>query len=183
MTSPVPPIVQHRLCAREGCPNRYDPHSAEHGGWVPARFCSAECHKASKPVPEPKPRAKLRPSVTKPPRRPISAASKEQTAKRNSGASIVSGATEGLDMAHICPRSMGGCDHPDCVVPLTREEHRRLDNPASNEEPLDLLPYLIDGERHEEMCHALWHYRLDLVALLERVTNTKWQPVEKRRAA
>jgi len=26
--------------------------------------------------------------------------------------------TKGITPAHLTPRSLGGCDHPDCVVPL-----------------------------------------------------------------
>jgi hypothetical protein len=40
------------------------------------------------------------------------------------------------------PRSLGGCDEPDCVVPLCRVHHRRYDRGQ-----LDLLPYLEPGIR------------------------------------
>jgi HNH endonuclease len=41
------------------------------------------------------------------------------------------------DPAHLVPRSPGGCDHPDCVVPLCRTHHRRYDRGQ-----LDLLSHL-----------------------------------------
>ncbi len=111
-----------------------------------------------------------------PKRRPVSPASTAQRAKRT--ASIVSGETRGLDPAHICPRSLGGCDHPDCVVPLTRAEHRAFDeaDPRTGKR-LDLLPYLVAHGCHAELAHALEHYRCDLIALLERVTGEAWRPV------
>lgn len=104
-------------------------------------------------------------------RKPVSAASPEQRAKRVAGASIVSGATEHLDAAHLCSRSLGGCDDADCTVPLTRAEHRAFDGGG-----LDLLPYLVP-DHVDEIAHALHHYRGDLPALLERLTGVKWAPV------
>ncbi len=122
------------------------------------------------------PGAPLERKPTTPKRRPISPASTAQRAKRT--ASIVSGETRGLDPAHICPRSLGGCDHPDCVVPLTRAEHRAFDeaDPRTGKR-LDLLPYLVAHGCHAELAHALEHYRCDLPALLERVTGEAWRPV------
>ena len=38
---------------------------------------------------------------------------------------------------HLVPRSLGGCDHPDCAVPLCRVHHRLYDRGQ-----LDLLSYL-----------------------------------------
>jgi hypothetical protein len=32
-----------------------------------------------------------------------------------------------VDPAHIVPRKHGGCDHPDCVIPLCRPCHRAYD--------------------------------------------------------
>jgi hypothetical protein len=75
-----------------------------------------------------------------------------------------------VDPAHLWPRSLGGCDHPDCVVPLDRRCHRAYDRGE-----LDLLPYLEPGYR-VELAHALEH--LSLVALLRRVTGTRWTPCE-----
>jgi hypothetical protein len=77
------------------------------------------------------------------------------------------------------PRSLGGCDHPDCVVPLCRSCHRAYDRGE-----LDLLPYLEPGFR-AELAHGLLH--LGLLRLLGRVTSARWMTAEggeeSRRAA
>jgi hypothetical protein len=182
MSAPIQPSLRLRLCAREGCPNRYDTLYWTHP-W-PKAYCSAECHRDVKraEAPAPKPRMRIVTRVTEAPRRPISAGSREQVAKRNAGASIVSGQTRGLHAAHICPRALGGCDDPDCTVPLTQAEHRAFDEPDPRTgKRLDLLPYLVAHGCHAELSHALWHYRLDLVALLERVTGEKWEPQSSKR--
>ena len=44
-------------------------------------------------------------------------ASDAQRAKIVGGACVVCLQTKGLTPAHLAPRSLGGCDHPDCVVP------------------------------------------------------------------
>src|SRR5262245_34760278 len=93
----------------------------------------------------------LRRTSTPKPRRAISEASPAQRAKVANAVSIVS--SQGpCDPAHLWPRGRGGCDHPDCVVPLTREEHAAFD-----EGRLDLLPYLIDPTRGawEELAHMI----------------------------
>jgi hypothetical protein len=41
---------------------------------------------------------------------------------------------------NVVPRSLGGCDHPDCIVPLDRRCHRAYDRGE-----LDLLPHLEPG--------------------------------------
>ena len=157
-----------RECARPGCETRYDDLGWQHP-WS-KRFCSAECARGKRAAIQTK-------------RKPVSVASKEQAAKRNAGVSIVSGASEGLHAAHVCSRAMGGCDAPECVVALTAEEHRRYDNPGPHERQLDLLPYLVAHQMHDELAHALMHYRCDLVALLERLTGSRWVPVERDREA
>jgi len=73
-----------------------------------------------------------------------------------------------VDPAHLVPRSPGGCDHPDCVVPLCRCCHRAYDRGE-----LDLLPNLEPCFR-AELAHALTH--LSLVAVLRRVTGVRWAP-------
>ena len=151
-----------RECARPGCETRYDDLDWQHA-WS-KRFCSAECARGKR-------------SAIQTKRKPVSVASKEQAAKRRAGVSIVSGAREGLDAAHLCPRGLGGCDHEDCTVPLTREEHRAFDAGE-----LDLLRYLVPGHV-DEIAHALQHYRGDVPALLERLTGSRWVPVERDREA
>jgi hypothetical protein len=73
-----------------------------------------------------------------------------------------------VDPAHLVPRSLGGCDHPDCVVPLCRPCHRAYDRGA-----LDVLPQL-EPRFRTELAHALTH--LSLVGVLRRVTGVRWAP-------
>ena len=75
-----------------------------------------------------------------------------------------------MDPAHLVPRTLGGCDHPECVVPLCRRCHRAFDR-----RELDLLPHLEPGCRLE-LAHALSH--VPLVRLIERVTGLRWRPVD-----
>lgn len=159
----IPRTTRSRLCARDGCPVRFDDLNWENP-W-PRKYCSQECARGKRPTIQTR-------------RKPVSVASREQRAKRQAGVSIVSGAREGLDAAHLCPRGLGGCDDADCTVSLTRAEHRAFDAGE-----LDLLPYLVAHQMHDELAHALAHYRCDLVALLERLTGRKWVPADERRAA
>jgi hypothetical protein len=80
-----------------------------------------------------------------------------------------------VDPAHLVPRSLGGCDHPDCVVPLDRCCHRAYDRGE-----LDLLPHLEPSFR-AEVAHALRH--LPLLGVLQRVTGQRWLPVDGHRRA
>jgi hypothetical protein len=66
------------------------------------------------------------------------------------------------------PRSLGGCDEPDCVVPLCRPHHRAYDRGG-----LDLLPHL-EPRHRAELAHALEH--LPLIGVLRRVTGRRWAP-------
>ena len=72
------------------------------------------------------------------------------------------------------PRSLGGCDQPDCVVPLCRAYHRRYDRGE-----LDLLARL-EPRYRAELAHGLLH--LGLLALLRRVTGMRWAAAERRGA-
>lgn len=92
------------------------------------------------------------------------AASKEQRAKVTAEGCRLHGRFCGqADPAHVVPRSLGGCDHPDCVVPLCREMHRRYDS-----RQMDLLPYLSKAEQ----AHAVGH--LGVLRALNRITNVDW---------
>lgn len=73
-----------------------------------------------------------------------------------------------VDPAHVVSRARGGCDHPDCVIPLCRAHHRAFD-----QRRLDLLAHLEPGCR-AELAHALQH--LSLMGLLQRVTACRWVP-------
>lgn len=117
---------------------------------------------------------------SRPKRKPISPASPKQRAKIAEEVSIVSG-REGCDPAHLWARGAGGCDHPDCVVPLTREEHRAYDDGK-----LDILPFLIRDGRIPELQHALEHANGSLTRLLHRVTGERHWPeseIERRAKA
>jgi hypothetical protein len=73
-----------------------------------------------------------------------------------------------VDPAHLVPRSLGGCDHPDCVVPLCRPHHRAYDRGQ-----LDLLSHL-EPRHRPELAHGLLH--LGLMALLRCVAACRWAP-------
>jgi hypothetical protein len=73
-----------------------------------------------------------------------------------------------VDPAHLVPRSLGGCDEPDCFVPLCRRCHRAYDRGE-----LDLLPHLEPNCR-AELGHGLTH--LPLLGVLRRVTGIRWVP-------
>ncbi len=70
------------------------------------------------------------------------------------------------DPAHVTPRSLGGCDAAECVIPLCRVCHWGLD-----ENRMDVLPLLT----REEQGHAAAH--LGLIGALERSTGERWAPV------
>lgn len=107
-------------------------------------------------------------------RRPVSPASTAQRAKVREALSIVSG-QPGCDPAHLWPRSLGGCDDPLCVVPLTRAEHDAYDNGD-----LDLTPHLIREGCVAELQHALTHTHGSLLRLLERVSGQQWTTKENQ---
>lgn len=77
-----------------------------------------------------------------------------------------------VDPAHLCPRAMGGCTHPACVICLCRKDHEAYDAGR-----LDLLPYF--EAFRVEFQHALEH--LAPLRLLHVVTGVRWAP--ERQAA
>jgi hypothetical protein len=95
----------------------------------------------------------------------VSLASPAQRAKVAGRACLVCGGRP-VDAAHLVPRSLGGCDEPECVVPLDRRCHRAYDRGE-----LDLLPYL-EPRCRAELAHGLLH--LGLLGLLGRVSGTRW---------
>jgi predicted restriction endonuclease len=97
----------------------------------------------------------------------IAPASEEQRAKVAGQRCLVCGG-RAVDPAHLVPRSLGGSDHPDCVVPLCRIHHRLYDRGE-----LDLLPCL-EPHYRAELAHGLRH--IGLLALLRRVSGSRWAP-------
>jgi hypothetical protein len=78
---------------------------------------------------------------------------------------LVCGSVARVDPAHLIPRSLGGCDEPDCVVPLCRTHHRVYDAGA-----LDLLPFL-EPRWRAELAHAVQH--VGLLGAIRRVTGRR----------
>jgi hypothetical protein len=97
----------------------------------------------------------------------IAPASEEQRAKVAGQRCLVCGGHP-VDPAHLVPRSLGGCDQPDCVSALCRRCHRAYDRSE-----LDLLPHL-EPRFRAELAHGLGH--VGLVALLQRVSGVRWRP-------
>jgi HNH endonuclease len=86
-------------------------------------------------------------------RSPFSPASRAQRDKVRAPACLVCGARL-VDPAHLVPRSLGGCDDPDCVLPLCRSHHRMYDRGE-----LDLLAAL-ERRFRCELAHGLLHVGL-----------------------
>ena len=84
-----------------------------------------------------------------------------QRAKIVGSACVVCLQTKGLTPAHLAPRSLGGCDHPDCVVPLCWMHHRAYDTGR-----LELLPHL-EPRWRAEVAHAVMH--LGLIGAVRRL--------------
>jgi hypothetical protein len=82
------------------------------------------------------------------------AASEAQRAKMLGAACVVCLQTKGITPAHLAARSLGGCDDPDCVVPLCWMHHRAYDTGR-----LELLPYL-EPRWRAEVAHAVLHLGL-----------------------
>jgi len=62
---------------------------------------------------------------------------------------------------HVAPRSLGGCDHRDCVVALCWTHHRAYDTGG-----LELLPHL-EPQWRAEVAHAVSH--LGLIGAVRRL--------------
>jgi hypothetical protein len=88
-------------------------------------------------------------------------ASEAQRGKIVGGACVVCLQTKGITPAHLAPRSLGGCDHPDCVVPLCWTHHRAYDTGR-----LELLPHL-EPQCRAEIAHAVSH--LGLIGTVRRL--------------
>ena len=73
-----------------------------------------------------------------------------------------------VDPAHVVPRRLGGCDSPDCVVPLCRAHHRSYDAGL-----LALAPYLVSAVERE-LRHALTHVGAELETALWNGWPAPW---------
>jgi hypothetical protein len=93
------------------------------------------------------------------------AASEEQREKIIGRWCVVCQLTKGITPAHLTPRSLGGCDHADCVVPLCWMHHRAYDSGG-----LDLLPYL-EPHWRAEIAHAVLH--LGLIGAYRRLAKRR----------
>lgn len=84
--------------------------------------------------------------------KPVSPASSEQRTKVDGRLCVNCGDPGPCDPAHLCSRAQGGCDHPDCVVPLCRACHRAFD-----EGHVDLEPVLALDAFAAERSHMAGH--------------------------
>jgi hypothetical protein len=98
-------------------------------------------------------------------RRALAPASAAQRAAVRDTPCIVCGARTTIDPAHLVPRTMGGCEHPLCVVALCRTHHRAYDRGR-----LDLVPYL-EPRYRAHVAHAVSH--LGLVGALRRLSGAR----------
>jgi hypothetical protein len=87
-------------------------------------------------------------------RKAISPASPEQRRKVFDSRCINCGGL-GCDPAHLTSRAQGGCNHPDCVVPLCRACHTAFDNGT-----IDLEPIIALREHRLEASHMATHNSL-----------------------
>jgi predicted restriction endonuclease len=92
-------------------------------------------------------------------------ASPAQRAKVAGLRCLVCGIATRIDPAHLVPRSLGGCDAADCVVPLCRAHHRAYDQGR-----LDLVAHL-EPHWRPEVAHAVCH--LGLVRTLRRLSGRR----------
>jgi hypothetical protein len=96
---------------------------------------------------------------------PIAECSREQREKVAGALSIISGVGP-VDPVHLWDKRLGGCDSADCVVPLTRREHREYE-----EKELDILGALVAGGYFAELGHVITEHRVSPTVLVERLTG------------
>jgi hypothetical protein len=76
-----------------------------------------------------------------------------------------------VDPAHLIPRRWVKCEHPEGVIPLCRECHRRYDD-----EHLDILARLEDTGYHAEMGHFITEHKMNPLTLLRYVGGGEYVP-------
>lgn len=95
------------------------------------------------------------------------AASKSQRDKVRGRSCIYCGAENvSIDPAHVWPRSLGGCDEPECVTAMCRRCHNFYDTGR-----LDLLPTL-KANHPAEYAHAVSHAGTEALAD-RRISNAR----------
>ncbi|MGZ4274759.1 MAG: HNH endonuclease signature motif containing protein [Solirubrobacteraceae bacterium] len=95
----------------------------------------------------------------------VAPASAVQRAKVGGLRCLVCGAMTRIAPTHLVPRSLGGCDEADCVVPLCRVHHRAYDQGG-----LDLVA-LLEPRWRREVVHAVGH--LGLVGAQRRLSGRR----------
>jgi len=84
-----------------------------------------------------------------------------------------------VDPAHLWPRGKGGCDSPDCVIPLCRSCHDLFDRGE-----LDLLSKLSDSEAWSvEQAHPILCHGVSVVELVRRLAGNSRELVWVEREA
>lgn len=85
-----------------------------------------------------------------------------------------------VDPAHLTsranPHGENGCDHPLCVLPLCRRCHDIFDGRTPGAEPIDLAAVLALPEYALHRAHMAEHMTFPMA--LQRLTGTRWRPVE-----
>ena len=135
-----------------------------------------------RPAPQPRRggmrRTPLRPGLAPPGRRaplartPFAPASAAQREAVRGQPCLICGSPRAIDPAHLVPRSLGGCEHPLCVVALCRAHHRAYDRGE-----LDLVPYL-EPRHRAQAAHAVAH--LGLIGALRRLGGDRGARMEHR---
>lgn len=78
-----------------------------------------------------------------------------------------------IDPAHLWARGRGGCDHPDCVIPLCRACHDKLDDPSVE---FDLLSRMVGSEAWQvELAHPILCHGVGLLELARRLTGETFE--------
>lgn len=108
---------------------------------------------------------------SRPKRRAVSPASSEQRAKVKDRLCVNCADDGPCDPAHLTARAQGGCDHPDCVLPLCRECHRGLDAREGPQAQIDLEPVLALREFATERAHMASH--LSYRQCIQRLTGER----------
>jgi len=92
-----------------------------------------------------------------------------------------------IDPAHVWPRGKGGCDHPDCVLPLCRrtagfdciESADPGCHPLFDEGRLELVERLADSEAWQaEQAHPILIHGVTPVELVRRLTGAAYEFVK-----